>query len=126
MTEDKDETSPVRWARDNPVIAFVLAGVLSGSGINGLWNATTNPRPDPWTGTDAKAAEQRSITRDTAEAAARSASDTSILERVRNLEKEVKECAQYRSDHRVESQRGFSLIDQCQRDLERLRKKVER
>lgn len=64
------------------------------------------------------------IAADQREAKTRRDADSRILKEIRILKEAVESCRQYREDHRVESQKGFGMIEQCQRDLERIRKQV--
>lgn len=66
-----------------------------------------------------------SLAGDEREAQTRENADIRILEDISELKAAVESCKKYRADHRVESQKGFGLIDQCMSELRRLRAKIE-
>ncbi len=90
-----DDIPPISAAtkiKESPYTLVILVSLLTGGGITTGINGFTNPRPDPWTGSDATIDREAGIARLTSESAARQVADDRIHKDLQRIETGLENC----------------------------------
>ena len=106
----QENADPLKWITDRPLAAYLLAGVLGGTGVSGIWTATNNPRPDPFTGTEGRQLDAKIET----ETGERQAADNLFRYRVQAIERSLEKLTEVVEDHNREAEQWKQRIRQCE------------
>lgn len=118
--------------KNDPLAIVVLVSFLTGGGVTTGINGLSNPRPDPYTGTEARAENDAAKRERDRESEDRKAEDNRLRESIQSLSTRIDRCETSQNAHNAEvrewiaiSKRNTDIIMDNQRKAHTHRWQVE-